>query len=347
MRALAGGACVLAAYYLLNSLEPQRFPQFFGQLSNTVAWGAGLALLVAAVLVLRSRQQLADALRESEKRLRTLTDKLRAEQERLESALDGSNVALWEADLRTGRVYLSEAWAAMVGGQQGETVAGIQELIAMLHPDDVEATLRASVEAIKGKRPVYAAEHRVRSRAGEWKWVLSRGRVTERDPHTGRAVRMVGTNVDITDRKRIEEAVQSVWRTDPLTGLANRGLLDDRLKTGLARARRSGGAVALLYLDIDHFKQVNDSLGHSAGDALLKAVATRLLSCVRSTDTVARLGGDEFVVLLEELHDPEDAATVSRKILETMRAPVRVEDRELAVTVCCQPAGCRMYNRRQ
>lgn len=440
--AVAGGASVLAAYYAINFLEPERFPQFYSQLSNTVAWGAGLALLAAVVLTLRSRLRFADALRESEQRLRTITDnlpalvsyidaeeryrfnnrayeswlglgrgeiagrtvrevwgeelyglmkpnieralrgervaheyahvangverhvlasyvpdvdasgsikgffvlgsdvtqlaavqaELRAARERLESALDGSNVALWDADLRTGRVYLSEAWASIVGGPQGETVASIQDLVSLLHPDDAEAAVRASIETMKGDRPAYAAEHRVRSHAGEWKWILSRGRVTERDPRTRRALRMVGTNVDITDRKRIEEAMQSVVRTDPLTGLANRILLADRLKRALARALRSGGGVAVLYLDIDHFKRVNDSYGHAAGDALLQAFAARLTACVRATDTVARLGGDEFVVLLEEMRDRDNAMAVARKIVEEMRAPIRFDDAELHVT---------------
>ncbi len=441
-RALAGGACVLAAYYVLNALAPQRFAEFYSHASNTVAWAAGLALLAGLVLALRSRLRFAEALRLNEQRLRTITDnlpglvsyidaaerysfanrvyeawlgrprqaiegssvrevwgeeayrllkpnieralrgervsheyayahgglerhvlasyvpdtdvsgkvkgffvlgsditqlaavraELRAARERLESALDGSNVALWDTDLRTGRVYLSEAWAAMIGAPPGETVVNLQDFFALLHPDDVEPAQRIARETMKGERPVYAVEHRVRTRGGEWRWLLSRGRVTERDPRTGRAVRMIGTNVDITDRKRIEEAVHSVSRTDPLTGLANRALFDDRLKLALARARRSGGAVALLYLDMDRFKEVNDSLGHAAGDEVLKTFATRLLSCVRGTDTVARIGGDEFVVLLEEMRDPEDATAVARKILDAMRAPVRWQDRDLAIT---------------
>jgi diguanylate cyclase (GGDEF)-like protein/PAS domain S-box-containing protein len=257
---------------------------------------------------------------------------LRAARERLEEALDGSSVALWDADLRTGRVYLSEAWAAIVGQPAGETIASLGELAAMLHPDDREMTARVSVEALKGLRPIYAAEHRVRSASGEWKWIISRGRVTDRDS-SGRALRMIGTNLDITDRKRIEEALQSVAQTDPLTGLANRMLLLDHVRLAIARSARSGTKIALLYLDIDRFKQVNDSLGHAVGDALLKGFALRLRACVRTSDTVARLGGDEFVVLLDELKEADHALRVAENILDAMAAPLAIDGQSLKISV--------------
>jgi len=250
----------------------------------------------------------------------------------LEKALDGSSVALWDADLRTGRAYLSEAWSQILGTPRAETVVHVDKLLALMHPEDVEPVRRAFIETMKGLRPAYAAEHRVRSADGEWRWILSRGRVTERDPRTGKALRMIGTNLDITDRKRIEEALQSVAQSDPLTGVANRMLLMDRLGRALSRARRNASQVAVLYLDIDRFKRVNDSLGHAAGDALLKAFAGRLTACVRTTDTVARLGGDEFVVLLEDLKDGASALRIADKILEAMRAPISVDGQEVLIT---------------
>ncbi|HZJ71923.1 MAG TPA: sensor domain-containing diguanylate cyclase, partial [Planctomycetota bacterium] len=202
----------------------------------------------------------------------------------------------------------------------------------LLHPDDVEPVKRASLEVLKGLRPTYAVEHRVRARNGEWRWILSRGRVTERDPADGRALRMIGTNLDITDRRRMEEAVQSAAQSDPLTGLANRLLLDDRLRVAVARLRRSGAQLAVLYIDLDRFKAVNDSLGHAAGDTLLKDVAARLRGGVRASDTVARLGGDEFVVLLEDIKERAHALRVADKILEDCRRPLRLEGRDVVAT---------------
>ena len=234
--------------------------------------------------------------------------------------------------MRTGRVYLSEAWSEILGQPRGATATTLDDLASLMHPDDVEETRRASLETMKGIRAAYAVEHRVRSRTGEWKWILSRGQVTERDPATGRALRMIGTNLDITERKRVEQALQSVAQIDPLTGAANRMLLMDRLRLAMARSRRSGSPCALLYLDIDRFKSINDTLGHAAGDFVLKDFAARLRDCVRQTDTVARLGGDEFVVLLEDLKDPASAARIAAKVLDAMRVPSRIGERELEVT---------------
>ncbi|HEX9396240.1 MAG TPA: diguanylate cyclase [Burkholderiales bacterium] len=257
---------------------------------------------------------------------------LHAARERLERALGGSSAALWDADLRTGRVFLSEAWAEMLGAPAGDTLTSYAELAALVHPDDLEEGRRLQAETMKGQRTVYAFEHRVRACAGEWKWILSRGRVTERDLATGRASRMIGTNIDITDRKRMEEAMQSAAHSDSLTGLANRVALMDRMSVALARARRGGGDCALLYLDIDRFKQVNDSFGHAAGDALLKDFAVRLRDCVRQSDTVARLGGDEFVVLVEDLKDEAAAARVAEKMLESARQPARADGQDVRIS---------------
>jgi len=126
--------------------------------------------------------------------------------ERLESALEGGMVSIWDTDLRTGEVWLSDGWAALVGGPPGETRTTVDELMALTHPDDLQEVKRRSAETVRGERASYTEEHRVRTLTGEWCWVLSRGKVAERDAG-GRAVRMTGTNVDITERKRAEEAL--------------------------------------------------------------------------------------------------------------------------------------------
>ncbi len=336
---LAGGALGIVAYYVVNLAQPERFPEFFAQAgATTTSWLVALAVLATGALFVRARLvRLASAeaeliaRRKFEIALRESEEELRVEKERLEMALDGSNVVLWDTDLATGRVYLSEAWGRIIGNAEKDSVTTVHDLFELLHPEDRDSVRRASVEALKGVRAVYAVEHRVRALDGGWHWLLSRGRVTARAA-SGRALRMIGTNVDITDRKRIEEAVHSAAQSDPLTGLANRAVFDDRLRVALARSRRSGSDVAVLYLDLDRFKQVNDTLGHAAGDRVLRHTASRLRACVRKSDTVARRGGDEFVVLLEDLRDREHAVAVVEKIIEEMRRPLSIDGREVAVT---------------
>ena len=155
--------------------------------------------------------------------------------------------------------------------------------------------------------------------------------MVERDA-AGRALRLVGTDADITRQKAAEQQLRQRAEFDALTGLPNRGLFNDRLESAIERARRSGKTMALLFLDIDHFKGVNDSRGHGAGDALLRIVAERLLATVRGVDTVARLAGDEFTVILEGLTEPADAEVVAMKMVEALRPPMRIGDDLVSVS---------------
>ncbi len=137
---------------------------------------------------------------------------------------------------------------------------------------------------------------------------------------------------DISERKENEERIRRLAHHDHLTGLPNRNLLNDRMNHALARARRHGGRMAVLYVDLDHFKPINDTLGHMAGDMVLKEVAARLTDCVRSSDTVARVGGDEFVLVIEEIARPGEAARVARKIVDVLTAPIAVGKTECTIS---------------
>jgi len=251
---------------------------------------------------------------------------------RLDLALDASRVTVWETDVRSGETVLSETWADILGRTPGETRTTVAELSALVHPAEIAQISRLSTEVAQGRREEYAVEHRVRAASGHWKWILSRGKVVERDPATGRALRMMGTNLDITARKAGELRLEQLANYDTLTGAANRNLFGNRLAQAIARARRTKDRAALMYLDIDKFKGINDTLGHAAGDALLKEFAARLKAAVRDTDTVGRLGGDEFAVLMEDVKDAEAPGRVAQKILEAMRVPVDADGREVTVT---------------
>lgn len=252
--------------------------------------------------------------------------------QKLDFALEASRVAVWETDVASGETVLSEAWAEILDRQRAETRTTVDELAALVHPDDRARVQGEAAAVLKGEKPEYAVEHRVRAGSGHWKWILSRGRVMSRDPATGKALTLMGTNLDVTERKRGEIRLEQLANYDSLTGCANRNLFADRLKQAIARCARSKARAALMYLDIDKFKGINDTLGHDAGDALLKEFAARLKAAVRATDTVGRLGGDEFAMLLEEVKEEHAPARVAQKILEAMRAPVDAVGKPVVVT---------------
>ena len=187
---------------------------------------------------------------------------------------------------------------------------------------------------MKGVSEEFDCEYRVPNAAGQWIWVHSRGKVTQRD-EAGQALRMTGTSTNITKRKAAEERAEFLATRDALTGLPNRVLLHDRLEQGVVNATRHHTGFAFMFIDLDRFKTINDSLGHHVGDELLKGVATRLTGCVRASDTVARLGGDEFAVILENLRDTdvEGAQEVAEKMIASMAAPMLVEGQ--ALTTSC------------
>jgi diguanylate cyclase (GGDEF)-like protein/PAS domain S-box-containing protein len=142
----------------------------------------------------------------------------------------------------------------------------------------------------------------------------------------------VGISYDLTERKRADEYIYHVAHHDPLTGLPTRTLLRDRLEVAIERARRSQDTLAVMMVDLDNFKRVNDSLGHQAGDTVLCEISERLQTCVRKSDTVGRMGGDEFVVLLPDLRSDKDAEEISQKLLATVARPIRIGKHEIIVT---------------
>ena len=157
----------------------------------------------------------------------------------------------------------------------------------------------------------------------------------------GRFTGYRGTGTDVTEKAKVEDQIRHMAHHDALTELPNRVLLRDRIGQAIAQARRSRKVAALLFIDLDRFKNVNDSLGHHVGDGLLRAVAGRLVACVRGTDTVARMGGDEFVVVLTELRRAEDAGHVAQKVLAALPQPIDIDGHELRVTpsigICLYP----------
>jgi diguanylate cyclase (GGDEF)-like protein/PAS domain S-box-containing protein len=248
--------------------------------------------------------------------------------ERLDLALSGSRLALWDWDLAHDKVYFNESWAALLGGDPRELTCSGEEVAGWNHPEDRPMFSAAMGNAMKGVSEGFDCEYRVVNAEGAWTWIHSRGKVTQRDD-SGKALRMTGTSTDVTKRKLAEERAEWLATRDALTGLPNRVLLHDRLEQAVFNAARNRSAFAFMFIDLDRFKTINDSLGHQAGDQLLKAVADRLLACVRANDTVARLGGDEFAVILEDLRDDEGAQQVAEKMIDAMASPMIVDGQPL------------------
>jgi diguanylate cyclase (GGDEF)-like protein/PAS domain S-box-containing protein len=283
-------------------------------------------------LAIGERTYMIGVARDITLRKRTEQQMARAK-ERLDLALTGSRLALWDWDLKNNKVYFNESWSSLLGAAPRESTFSGDEVTQWNHPDDREVFAAALGNATKGVSDEFDVEFRVPNVAGDWVWVHSRGKVTQREA-SGRALRMTGTSHNISKRKRAEERAEYLATRDALTGLPNRVLLHDRLEQGVFNAARHHTGFAFMFIDLDRFKTINDSLGHQVGDELLKRVAARLTACVRATDTVARLGGDEFAVILENLEDDDDegAQQVAEKMIAAMGAPMLIDNQHLSTS---------------
>jgi len=275
-----------------------------------------MPVVLARVRTLLSQKSLSMALQESE--------------ERYARAARGANDGLWDWDLKKSEVYYSSRWKEMLGYQDGDIGLRPEEWLCRVHPDDFPRLQRAIARHCRRETPQFECEQRMHCKDGTYRWMLSRGRAVWNEE--GEAIRMAGSQTDITISKV----------ADPLTGLPNRVLFMDRLgrRVELYR-RRAAREFAILLVGVDRFKNVNDSLGHVAGDMLLQAVAVRLRDGLRAADTVARLqddcavarlAGDEFAVLLDEIRQAGDAVAVAERIGAEMQAPFVLHGHEVFVT---------------
>lgn len=261
--------------------------------------------------------------------------------ERNALAIAGANDGIWDWNITSGRVYFSPRWKEMLG--HGEEVGdALDEWLDRIHPDDLDWVKVKLVAHVNGLTAHFDNEHRLRHQDGSYRWMLTRG-LAVRDA-SGEAVRMVGSLTDITMRKHTEAQLLHDALHDVLTGLPNRTLLLDRLRHAIQIAKRNAEYLfAVLFLDLDRFKVINDSLGHMIGDQLLIAIAHRLAICLRPGDTVARLGGDEFVVLLEDVPNVQGVTTIAERIQQALSQPFNLDGNEVFTTasigIALSPTG--------
>jgi diguanylate cyclase (GGDEF)-like protein/PAS domain S-box-containing protein len=253
-------------------------------------------------------------------------------EERLALAAEGANDGLWEWDLRTQEFYFSNRWLSMMGLPGPARLGRPEEWLNRVHEDDL-ASLKEAIELhLSGKNEHVCHEHRVLHENGTYRRFLWRG-VAVRGAGR-RPVRIAGSLTDTTEQSIVRERLRTAGFLDPLTGLCNRAMLVEGLGRRLAEFKqRPRMRFAVLYLDLDRFKIVNDSLGHLVGDELLIGVSRRLESCLRQGDTLARLGGDEFAILLNELAEAQQANAIAFRIQDALRAPFSIGGREVFTSV--------------
>jgi diguanylate cyclase (GGDEF)-like protein/PAS domain S-box-containing protein len=252
---------------------------------------------------------------------------LRESEERYALAVQGANDGIWDWNLKSGKVYYSPRWKAMLGYRETEIEDVIEEWFDRIHPEDVHWVKRNLKEHLDGLTSHFEQEYRVLHRDGGHRWILCRGlAVHDAD---GKTTRMAGSQTDLTAWKQVEEKLVHDALHDTLTGLPNRVLLMERLRHAIQLCQRSYSLFAVLFLDLDRFKVINDSLGHMLGDRLLISIADRLSHCLRPSDTIARLGGDEFVVLLEDARDENAVTQIVKRIQQELSLPFNLEGHEV------------------
>jgi diguanylate cyclase (GGDEF)-like protein/PAS domain S-box-containing protein len=273
------------------------------------------SLVVVSVLIdLTQRRDTEQALRQSETRFRDFTS--------------AASEFVWETDLDGRFTYISSRAESAWGYTQSELLG--RQPAEFGAPGESERVRQWLARNMRADGSFDDLEYRIVNRNGEVRWLLINA-VGMFDQH-GQRIGQRGAGRDITDRKQAEARINHLATRDALTDLPNRVLLHDRLQQAMASARRQGCTVAVVFIDLDRFKNINDSLGHEVGDRLLCEVAARLSACLRETDTLARLGGDEFVAVVDGLKNAAEATGVGDKILRALAAPFTIGEHALVST---------------
>jgi diguanylate cyclase (GGDEF)-like protein/PAS domain S-box-containing protein len=263
--------------------------------------------------------------------LKHAQDRLKVANERLHIALESAGEGIWDWDIENDKYAFSSGVRTLLAIPLHEPIPECVSASTFIHPDDAGRVRGALETYLAGATPSYKCEFRIRARDGQWKWVLSRGTIVSRDVN-GKPLVMTGTMSDITERKESEATVWRHANLDALTGIPNRRLFRERLEREMRRSRRYEHQVAILYIDLDRFKEVNDLYGHDAGDMVLVDAVQRMQRCVRQTDTIARLGGDEFAIMMTELDNSGHVDFVCQNLLAGLSTPFQVKQDHTYVT---------------
>lgn len=285
------------------------------------------AIMSAEVIELRGEKCLLSLLSDITERRRAV-EKLRESERRFADVVDAAGEYVWETDINGRYLYVSERIEKVLG-YKAEEILG-KTAYDFMTREEIDRLEHWFDTRPDPGMPIRNLEHMSITKDGRQIWQQISG-VPIFNP-AGERIGYRGTGFDITERKQAEQRIEELATRDALTQLPNRRLLADRLSQGILAAQRNGGLIAVLFVDLDRFKTINDSLGHAAGDDLLRSVASRLQDLMRKGDTLARIGGDEFVVVLEALRAAEDAGAVAQKIILTLSEPYLIDGNTLTTS---------------
>jgi diguanylate cyclase (GGDEF)-like protein/PAS domain S-box-containing protein len=323
LKAIYGMSHVLGINGQEWSLRARSTPAFeatidYGQANRIGILGIFLSMLLGGIAyfaVMRSQTQQA---------LEKFNQEFNTSEQRWMLALESTGDGLWDWYVPESRIVYSDRWKGMLGFLPHEFDHQPGSWHMRIHEDDYPAAMAMLQQVLDGERDHYAMEYRMACKDGSWKWVYDRGMVFKRDDE-GKSLRVLGTLADISKIKQSEEAIWQYANVDTLTGLPNRRMFFDRLDQQLRLVKNNNHKLAIIFLDLDRFKEVNDSQGHDQGDLLLKHAGQRLTQCIDENGLVARLGGDEFVLMLTDAHAAY-VENIAQKVIDSLSTPFKLEN---------------------
>lgn len=255
---------------------------------------------------------------------------------RLEQTLEITDEGFWLWDIPSGQISHSHCWSRIFGLQDDALQHHESDIFGLIHPDDSRQVMQALQQHLRGETPVFSCEFRLINAEQKLLWIQNHGKVV-RYSDDGVPVEMLGKVKEITEKKRLEQEMHQLAWQDPLTQLDNRPRFYDKVEQARQQMLVGGEYMALIYLDLNRFKEVNDTLGHAAGDTLLKEVALRLRNTIRGHDALARLGGDEFALMATHLgasfQDAKDRVTVlANRLLDNICRDMPLDNNVINVT---------------
>ncbi len=255
---------------------------------------------------------------------RRYIDRLTISEKSLSNALRIARLGSLEWDIRSGDMTWSDEVYRILGRTPQNVTPSYRNFLKAIHPDDRQRVAKTFETALRNARS-YSIEHAILRPDGTVRHISNEGEVIGDD--TRHPLRLLATLLDITERKQTQKQLRHMATHDVLTGLPTRKLCIDRLNGAMAMARRQNSKAAVLFVDLDGFKNINDKFGHDVGDQVLRTVATRISSCLREIDTVARIGGDEFIVVLSNITEPSGAKKVAQTIIDVISQPFALRER--------------------